>query len=428
MKYFIVSALLLIFSMKAHAQIDQGQQLDKVVAVVGGEIVLQSDVQTRLGMMIQQNPKLDYRDKELNNRILDALINEKLVITKAIEDSVTATEDEITERLDFQIQSLTQQVGSERRVEEIYGMPIARIKREFRDEIRKQLLSEKLEQQKFGSVKASQKEVEEFYVKFKDSLPTLPAAVELFHIVKNVEAAKSAKEETRKTAKAIRDSIIAGGDFADFAKRYSKDPGSASSGGDLGFVDKGKFIAEYELAAYQLQINQISDPVETPFGFHIIQLLEKRTDAVHTRHILLKVGQTIEDADKVKNFLDSLKKLVEIGGNFEELAKKSSDDEDSRAFGGLIGTLEVSKLPEDARKAIEAMKDGDVSAPLPYTGNPLKTAQHILFRKKFIPAHTPSLQTDFKKIEQLAGMFKKNKAYDEWIQELRKTMYWEIKD
>lgn len=411
------------------AQLGEGQSVDKIVAVAGNEVVLLSDLQTQMALLAQQDPTLakTLSDSAMGRRILDALINEKLILAKAIEDSVVVTDEEITERLEFQIRALAQQLGSEKRIEEVYGMSLARIRRDFRDEIRKQMLTERKRQQKFFEIKPSQREVEEFFAEYRDSLPPIAAQYELFHIVKYVEASSSAKDDARLQAKRIRDSILAGGAFADFARRYSADAGSAASGGELGFVEKGKLVPEYEKVAYTLQPNEISDPVETPFGFHIIQLIEKRSTAVNTRHILIKVGQSNDDVDLVKAKLNLLRQEAKSGKNFEQLAKENSDDDETKAFGGSLGEVEATRLGE-LRGIVDSLADGDISEPVPYAGSPTKVGFRIVYRKALIPEHPATLAGDFKRIEQYATLYKRNKLYEAWVQELRKTMYWEIKD
>jgi peptidyl-prolyl cis-trans isomerase SurA len=412
------------------ADLRPGEAVDKIVAIVGNEIILQSEVVGHAVMTAQQDrtSRLRPDDPRNLNRSLDVLINERLVMLKAIEDSITVSEDEIAERMEYQIQSMTQQFGSERRIEEVYGMSMAKIRREFRDEIRKQLLSERISQQKFTALKVSSKDVQDFYKVFADSIAPVPPQCEIFHIVKNVDPSASAKEKTLALAKKLRDSLVAGGDFAAFAKKYSNDPGSAASGGDLGMVERGKFIAEFEKVAYALQVGEISFPVETPFGFHVIQLLDKRENAIKTRHILLKLGQTEDDAARTKSFLDSFRMRVAKGESFEDLAKLYSDDTDTKAFGGLLGRIEVSKLPPDLRGKIEKMKDGEITEPMIYNApGSTKSAFNIVLRKKLVPEHKISYDEDFKRLEQMAMMQKRAKFYETWIQELRKNIYWEVK-
>ena len=206
------------------------------------------------------------------------------------------------------------------------------------------------------------------------------------------------------------------------------DPGTKDEGGDLGWVSKGKFYPEFEKAAFSLNKDEISIPVETPFGFHIIQTLEKREDAMHSRHILFRVGQSTEDRDKAKNALLDLKKQVEEGASFENLAKEHSDDKDTKGFGGFIGKVRMNEMPANFREAIQGLDDGGVSEPLPYNGDPTKQAYHIIWKKQEIPAHKPSLKEDYKIIEKMAQNSKKTNEYQKKMDELRNEIYWEIKE
>jgi peptidyl-prolyl cis-trans isomerase SurA len=312
-------------------------------------------------------------------------------------------------------------------------MSILKIKREFRDEVRKQILTEKISQQKFAAIKATPRDVQDFFGQYKDSLPKMPPQYELHHIVKNVDASSVAKERTLALAQRVRDSVVTGGKFADFARRYSDDPGSKGSGGELGTVNRGNFIAEFEKVAYSLQPNEISLPVETPFGYHIIQLIAKQENSITTRHILFKIGQTTEDADRTKKFLDSLRTVIlkldsGKGDAFEQYAKAFSDDTETKPFGGALGRIEISKLPAEMKSRVEALPDGGISTPESFNvPASTKSAYHILWRKKFLPEHTTSLADDYKRIEQLAVTQKRSKLYESWMAELRKTMYWEMK-
>ncbi len=409
------------------AQLSEGQSVDKIVAVVGKEIILESDVQSNIALLAQQAKDVNPNDPKVRQKILDALINERLVITKAIEDSVTASDEEISQQLDYTIQGLVQSYGSEKRIEELYGMSLAKIKKDYRDEIRKRILWEKIRQQKFGAVKVSAREVDEFFKQYQDSIPPIPPQAELAHIVKFVQASTSQKDETLKLALKVRDSILRGTDFAELVKRYSGDGGSATAGGELGWVDKGKLVPEYEKAAYALVAGETSQPIETPFGYHLIQTIDKRKDAVQTRHILFKIGRSADDNERAKTELATLKTRIDKGEKFEELAKKYSEEKETQGFGGSMGAIELSRIPAELKSVIEKLPDGGVSEPLPYMSDPTKPAYHLIQRKKFIPEHKPTLEQDSKKIEQIANVYKQNKEFDEWVQVLRKTIYWEVK-
>jgi peptidyl-prolyl cis-trans isomerase SurA len=417
LKYFVSSIVIVLSAFSLYAQ--QSQVLDKIIATVGREIVLQSDIEGRIAMFLQQNPKVNPSDPELRKQVLESLINERLMVTKAVEDSIAVMDEEINQSLDFMMQNLMQTYGSEKRIEDLYGMSVSRIRKNYREEVRKQLLVERLQQQKFMGVKCTNREVEDFYNQYRDSIRAIPASVELAHIVKHIKPSADAKEEVKRLALKIRDSILKGVDFAELAKRHSGDPGSASTGGDLGWVDKGKFVAEYERAAYDLQSGETSQPIESPFGFHIIQTIEKRKDASHTRHILLKLGGSADDKNRVEKILTDLKERVEKNESFEELAKQYSDEKETQGFGGSMGVIELNRLPADLKSIVETLPEGGVSQPLPYMADPTKPSLHIILKKKNIAEHSPSLSSDFKKIEQMALQQKQAKLMDSFLKELR---------
>lgn len=421
----ILTYILLTAKNSAFSQITSGQRLDKIIAIVGDEIIMESDLNSALMILTYQNPRLNPKDPSLRKQVLDNLINTKLMIAKAIQDSITVSDEEVNQYLDFWISEEVRRYGSEKRLEDVYGISITRLKLEYRDEVQKRLLAQKLQQQKFANVTVTPKEVEEFFEKYKDSIPEIPDQVELYHIVKEVEAITSSKSDIFDLAKRVRDSIIAGGDFADFARRYSADPGTRNEGGNLGWFERGKLYPEYEKAAFNLQIGEISLPVETPFGFHIIQTLDKKKDAVLTRHILFQIGLSNEDIERTKKFLSDLAERVKAGENFEELAKKYSDDKETKGFGGFLGKINVSDITS---AEIVNLPVGGITPPMLYKTEGAKTSYHIVYKKRFIPKHTPKLPDDYKQIEKIALFFKQEKLFQEWIEKLKQEIYWVIKE
>jgi peptidyl-prolyl cis-trans isomerase SurA len=419
----VTIVLLSLLAVRGHAQ----DSMEGIVAIVGREIVLKSDVDGQMEIMAQRDPKVNRKDPVLRQAVLDQLINERLMMTKAIEDSVEVTEDEITQRMEYQLQSLIQQFGSEKRIEDMYGMSMARIRREFRDEIRKRLLVEKMQQKQFADIKATRADVEGFYERYRDSLPSIPERVDLYHIVKYVKPSAEKNKEAQSLALRIRDSVVKGGSFSEFARRHSADPISAANGGDLGTVEKGKFVPAFEAAAFALSPNEISAPVESPFGWHVIQLISKTSTTMTTRHILIRVSQSEADRDSAKAQLLRMKQAVELGDSFEKIAREYSDERETQGFGGAMGQIELLRLPEDMRSAIAALTDGSVSDPMPYAADPTKPGYHILYRKRLIPAHKPSVDDDYKQLEQMASFEKKQRLEQEWILKLRRELYWEVK-
>ncbi|HTY09947.1 MAG TPA: peptidylprolyl isomerase [Bacteroidota bacterium] len=399
--------------------------IDKIVAIVGKEIITQSDLNLTIQSMAMQN-KLDPDSPELRNRVLDGLINEKLILAQAIEDSVVVTNDEVTDRLDRQIKMLAQQAGSEQRLEEIYNMPISRMKRDFRDLIRNQLMVEKVRQTRQASITVTRREVEQFFEAHKDSLPTIPKEYELSHIFIKPKPDTSVVEAVYTKALKVMDSLKAGGDFADFAKRYSSDPGSARGGGDLGWFRRGVFEKGFEESAFSLKDSEISKPVRTSYGYHIIQLIERRGESVHTRHILFSIQQSSADDDSTIALLNRLRDSALAGANFAALAGKYSEDPDSKDVGGDLGKIGIDQIEPSFLDILKNMKAGEISTPVKV---PLGTSYgyHIIWVRSITPEHKLNLDQDYHRIERLTLQFKTEEDFQRWVDDMRKNIYWEKK-
>lgn len=421
-KWLLISTAIAAMQLLMFAQ----DSMERIVAVVGNEIILKSDVDGQVELYGQRFPGADKKDPKLRDAVLDQLINERLIMAAASEDTtITVSDEEVSQRMDYQIAMLIQQVGSEKRIEDIYGMSISKIKKDFRDQIRLQLLSERIRSKRFGSVKVSHAEVEAFYSKYKDSIPTIPARVDLYHIVRYVKPSVEQSKEAQQLAFRICDSIAKGGSFADFARRYSGDPGSAANGGDLGFVERGKFVPSFETSAFALEPGQTSAPVETPFGWHIIQLIDKSTTAINCRHILIRVSLSEEDREKVRKELQAVRQRVLDGEDFETLAREVTDEKETKGFGGAMGEFEFDRMPEELRATVKELSNGGISEPLPYVADPTKPGYHIIYRKSVTEAHKATLESDYKMIEQMALLEKKTRMEQEWVADLRTRLYWE---
>jgi peptidyl-prolyl cis-trans isomerase SurA len=399
--------------------------VDRIVAVVDKEIITESELNERVIFLAAQN-RLDPNQISLRKQVLDGLVSEKLILAQALIDSIEVTDDEVTRALEQQIANFVRQVGSEQRVEQMYGKSISRIKRDYRTDIKNQLLVQKDRQQREASLSVTHREVEDFFASFRDSLPQVPEEFEVSHIYIVPKPDTSVEAKTRSVMQSLLDSIRAGRDFADFAKRYSTDPGSAASGGDLGWEKRGVFVREFEETVFGMKDGEISNLVKTQFGFHIIQLLGRRGESVHARHILMKIEKgSASDSAAV----DSLRKIRERaikGESFAELASKYSEDEDTKTIGGDLGTLTTDQLQPDFAGQIKDMKAGEISEPL-RTVVGSSYGFHIIWMRKRTAPHAINLQDDFKRIEQLALYMKRNKQNAEWIDELKKTIYVDLR-
>lgn len=418
-----IAVLVLFITAGVFAQ----QTLDKIVAVVDNEIILQSELDFQVGIFASQR-QLDPNTPGLKEQLLKNMIEEKLIYAQADLDSISITEDEINQRIDYQIKSFTQQYGSIANIEKIYGMSIDRIKRELRDEVRKSLMSQRLQEKNFGKVQASRREVEEFFNIYKDSIGTIPEKLTIFHIFQNPKASEKLKKKFLEQATSLLDSLKAGADFSELAKKYSDDPGSAAQGGDLGFVKKGIFYPEFEEAAFKLNVSELSNVVESPVGFHIIQMIERRGESINTRHILIKI-KADENADiQTIDFLSSVRDSIQKGfGTFQDFAKKYSEDKETAPFGGELGNFYINQLDKALLDAVGKLKQGDVGFPRRLEYAPGTYGYHIVWLQSRVPQHKASLTDDYTEVKKLADESKKQKEYEKWIETIKSKIYWEVR-
>jgi peptidyl-prolyl cis-trans isomerase SurA len=413
--------LSLLFMISCAVSLKAQTLIDRIVAVVDKEIITESELNDRLTFYALQN-RLDATQPGLKPQILESMISEKLVLAQAVIDSVVISDDEVARAMDQRITSLVRQMGSEALVEHRYGKPISRIRREYRDDIRKQLLAQRVQQSHEGSLSISHREAEEFFETYRDSLPQVPDEFELSHLFVVPKADSQVEVQTRAKLKSILDSVKAGRSFAEFAKRYSVD-GTAANGGELPFTKRGELVHDFEVVAFGLkQEGEISDIVKTPFGLHIMQLIERRGESVRVRHILLRIEKTAEDDSTCVRQLRELKRRAQAGESFGELAKKYSEDDETKSIGGELGKLTADQLTPEFSSTVRLLPSGSISEPERLTLGS-SYGYHIVWLRRKTPAHTMSLATDYPRVEQLALYVKRNKQNTEWLAELRKTIF-----
>ena len=425
MNKFIIPLYFVMVCLSATVKAEAQQTiLDRVVAVVGREYILQSDLDAQTEFYAYGN-KMDPATPGLKEQVLEAMINKKLILTSAFEDTtISVREEDVTNQLDALISQRVQQAGSEKKLEELYGMPISKMKREFRDDTRQELMSQQLQQIKLGDVQSSKREVEDFFGMYKDSLPMVPEELEIYHIFRLPKISDAARNIVMGKAQRILDSIKSGGDFADYARRYSDDPGTRAFGGDLGFARRGQFFKEFEEGIFSLKENQLANIVETPLGLHVMQLLERRGESVHARHILFKIARDISEAESTKALLRGLKDSAQAGESFAELAKRYSEDKESAPLGGLLGRFSINQFDKTLVEVVKTMTEGEISEPVEVQYATSK-GYHIIYLKKRIPEHRMNLHDDWKRLEQMSTTNKRNNEYQLWIKQLRTEIYWE---
>lgn len=421
MKKFLLMFFVLIGILNAQ------QVLDKIVAVVDNEIILKSELDFRVNAEAQQR-NINPADTTFRRQILNALIEEKLLYAQAELDSITVTDDQVKQQLDYQMNYFIQQYGSREQLEQIYGMPIEKLKRSLQDDTKKNLMAEMLKQKKFTQLDASRKEIEEFYETYKDSLGVVAEKFKIAHIFQNPKTGERVKKIAREFAVSLLDSLRKGADFAKLATKYSDDPGSAAHGGDLGSVKRGVFYPEFEAVAFALAPNQLSGVVESPVGFHIIQLIERRGESIHTRHILIKVKSDDESDLKAIEFLTEIRdSIVRYKKSFQNFARLYSDDKETAKFGGELGIFEASQLDKPLLDIIYKLKEGDISYPKRLDVDKNVYGYHIVKLEKRIPQHKADLEIDFPELKKMTEYYKKQKLYVKWIDEIKKRIHWEVR-
>jgi len=405
----------------------QEQLIEGIAAVVGNEIVLVSDIDQYVQNYVIQN-RINIRNnaellKKLEREVLDRLIEQKIMLTKAVEDTIEADDREVDRRVDEHINYLIQQVGSEEKLEEAFQMPIKKIRRNLRSDVSDRIRIEMLRRQKFAGVKITRQEVETFFKNFQDSIPQMKETVNISHILKQVHAGSASSDAALAKIREIKNMLNTGADFVELAGKYSEDPASAQRGGDLGFTKRGDFVREFEEVAYALEENQVSDIVQTQFGFHLIKLVERRGEQIRTSHILIRLTPSEADERQVITELRSIRQEILAGASFDSIAVKYSDDENVAEDKGNLGLWEVDNLAIPAFKQIvKDLQPGDIS-------EPFKTefGYHILKLNSRKEARQLSLDNDWEQIQQLALNFKIEQEYLKWIESIKKDIPIEYK-
>ncbi len=409
----------------ARAQ-SEGDVVDRVIAVVGDEIILESEVFQNAQAIALQQGLSDYQDPEkftqLKREVLQEMINQKVLLAKAREDSIEVEKRNVDRELENRLQTIIQNVGSEEKLEELYGYSIRRIRREFRPTVEEGLLVEKVKQKYLQNVRVTRSEIERYFKEHPDEFPPMRDAVELAHILRETSSAGLADARALAKADSLYNLIKSGTPFDSLAAKFSQDKATAKKFGYVGWTQRGDLLQEYENTAFALQPGEISKPIKTRYGYHIIRLNERRDDEINTSHILITPQIVEADEKPVIEFLEKLRQEILAGKPFEEAAREYSQDLESAKKGGYLGWFSLEEMPESFRSEIEPLKVGEIS-------KPFKTeyGYHIVKLLNRRDARPVTLQQDWEMIAQYVLNKKKEKAYNDWLKQLKQRYYIEIK-
>ena len=431
---------MMLLTLPMMSQNRQPQVVDKVVAVVGKNIILQSDIENQY-VQYRMQGMTEGTGQEVRARILEDLLLQKLMLNQAEMDSITVTDEQVDAELNRRIQRFVSRVGSQDKLEAMFGKSMAEIKEEVRQASKDNMLQEQVQMKIMENVVVTPKEVRNFYNEIpKDSLPTIDPTFEIVQIVKRPPVSIDEKLQVKDRLYQIRKRILDGeSSFATMAVLYSEDPGSARQGGELGFAGKGVYATEFENVAFNLRDGEISDVVETQFGFHIIQLIERRGETINCRHILLTAKVPVEALERAQNQLDSVAQLIRNGDmTFEEACKKYSDD-DSKNNGGFLSNamtgsnwLSIADMqqleqeyPEYKNLAfvISRLGVGELSDPVPMTTSENNDAFRLVMVKRKTEAHQANLKDDYNLIQSWALGQKRQAAIGKWVKDKAAKAY-----
>jgi len=426
--------LLVAASFGLRAQVYGDGLIDKAVAVVGNDMILLSDIEDEIKMMQASGYTVD---KNSRCQILENMVSSKLFLTQARLDSLTVTEEQVKEQVNGRLNQVMNSLGGEKETEEYFKKPIYKIKADWTEAFREQLLIQQMQQKVYSDIpKLTPGDVKKLCEETPaEDLPMIPTKYRLRQIVLYPDKEAAAMIVKEKLLD-LRERVLAGEKFAALARLYSQDPGSATRGGELGMRSKTVYWPQFSDAAMSLKVGQVSQIVETPDGFHIIQMIEKSGDMFNARHILIKPTYTSADRNAAFSRLDSIRTAI-LDGNvtFEVAAWNNSEDYKTRTNGGVMvdeytgsAQFEKDRLNPADYAVIKEMKVGEISEPfesLDTEGNG-HTIYKIVRLDEETPAHVASFETDYNALVDMANEANARKSIEDFVKEKKKTTHIKI--
>jgi peptidyl-prolyl cis-trans isomerase SurA len=425
-----ITGLLLIAALITTTVTAQDKVVDQIVALVGGNIILKSEIER---MHIEQQAQGVTSDGDMKCEILENFLVDKLLVAEAELDTlIQVTPSQVNQRMDQQMAMYVSYIGSEKAVEEYFKKSIVEIKAEMKEGIRNQLLSQQMREKIVKEVTVTPSEVRYNFKNLKEEeIPTIPTQYEYsqitFQPVVDLEEENRIKSKLREIKKRIED----GTSFATMAVLYSED-GSAKDGGVIGYLGRAELDPTYAAAAFNLKDDKVSNVIRSAFGYHIIQLVDKKGEKVNTRHILMKPKVSIEAKEVAHDRLDSLANMIRKNEiKFEEAAAMFSFDKNTRNNAGIVinpnsmsSKFSVEDLDPDVSKVITKMNINEVSAPFESID---KETQLPVFKiikvNKKIDSHKANLQNDYQKLADMYLVKKKEQVFNAWINKQQSETY-----
>ncbi len=409
--------------------------VDQVVAVVGKNIVLESDIEKQYLQLKMQG---EIQDDKISSKcqILETVLFQKMLLNQAELDSIEITDGQIEQEINQRLHYFIAQIGSQEAFEEFYGKTIPEFKEEYREEVKQLLLVQEVQRTLNTSVDVTPSEVKSYFRAIpKDSLPLINSEVTIGQILKIPPVSLKQKLAVKENLRNLRKRILQGESFSTLAILYSEDPGSAKKGGELGLYGRGELYPEFEAIAFKLDRGEVSEIVETQAGFHIIQMIERKGEYVNVRHILMRPKVAPEDFMNAKLELDTVARLVrneEI--TFDDAVMKYSDDPGKNNGGLLINPMtgttqfEANQLEPSVSFVIDKLRVGEISNPVQMQTEEGQDAFRLLYLKIRTLPHRANLEEDYSRVQDWALQDKQVEAYRDWIRKKARKTYIKIID
>jgi len=433
-KVLLMASGLLFLFLNVHAQ---KQSVDKVIAVLGNEVILLSELNQQYVMYLNSGNPVN---EKMKCYILQQMLVQHLLKQQAEIDSVMVDDKQVDDELDRRMRYQIQRAGGQDKLEEFLNRSVLQYKDELRPDVKDQLQANKMQGTITEKVSITPSEVQKYYDSYKkDSLPDIPTEFEVGEIVLHPELTKAEKQRFYDKLDAIRLRVKSGEDFAFLAKTYSEDPGSAPEGGDLGFFDRTMMAKEFTAFAFKLKPGELSPVFETEFGYHVLQVVERRGEQVHARHILIRPQNTPQSMDRLKLHADSIYNNINSKKiTFSTAASMFSADKESKYNGGMVlfadnVTARTTFIPSDKLDpkvfvVVDTMKVGEISKPVAFTGADGKEGYKVILLKNKIAPHKGNLEQDYTKFKEKAQQQKQDRVMSEWFEKRRKNTYIRIDD
>ncbi|MBL4576792.1 MAG: peptidylprolyl isomerase, partial [Opitutaceae bacterium] len=402
--------------------------------IIGSNVILKSDLESQIVSLRAQGVLIDVNAR---CELLEELLFQKLLLHQAGIDSITVSDAEVESEIDRRMNYFIAQIGSEKKLEQYYKKSILEIKEEFRVIVKEQMTSQRMQGQVTAGVEVTPKEVKTYFNTLNaDSIPLIESEVEYAQILITAKTNDEAKKAAKDKINVFRERIINGEDFATIAILYSEDEGSAKNGGDIGFMGRAELVPEFSVVAFKLKNKAVSGIIETKFGYHIMQLIERRGQKVSVRHILVKAKIGEEEIQKSKALADSVYNVLQTDTfTFEQLAEKYSDDEKTKKSRGLVvnpqtgtSTFNIDQVNPQVFYTIDKMDVGEVYTPVPAQLQDGNKGYRIIKLITKTKPHKASFDTDYAKIQNAALASKQSEATSTWIKGKINQTYIKIDD